>query len=658
MKKRIICILLVLVLTAALFPAGAFAAADPALLESVQIGGFRFNYYQGDILVVEGSGRLWLQFWSSDVVRMASTAKTIEIGKGITAVDGAIFGTSPAVEELKLPDTLTEIGSCFKDCSHLKSVEIPDSVKSITADSFRNCSALESVKLSVNVDTIFPYCFSGCTSLKTIYPTKQLTMISEEAFSGCTSLESFDMPNVTNLGRYAFGGCTKLNSVNIGSHLDYVGGDVFLGTPYYTDPANWDNGLFYVGNVLVKADKSVTSCEVRKGTTAISDNAFSSCEGFKEVTLPQGLKSIGRYAFGGAEFESIDIPDSVNRIEPYAFSGCANLKSVTLPAKLKILNANVFYACTSLTEAVIPEGVTSVDLCAFSECSNIRRIVLPATLEDLQNPRYVFDDIEYVFCGTERDWNGVPNPDQHEKLSSLIVYHSHSWGDWQVGQAAGCTEKGFDVAYCSECGSSRVRDIAAAGHCFENRVCTRCGMPAPNPFTDIKENDIWFNSVMWAYYSEPRITAGFTETEFRPTAPCNRGQVVTFLWRALDCPVPMSVSCRFTDVSASSPYYNAIIWAADEKVTTGFDETHFRPGQTVTRAQFVTFLWRAMGCPQPESMENPFVDVSETSPYYTAILWAAESGVTNGYGNNDFRPNATCSRWQVVEFMFRALGDK
>ena len=106
---------------------------------------------------------------------------------------------------------------------------------------------------------------------------------------------------------------------------------------------------------------------------------------------------------------------------------------------------------------------------------------------------------------------------------------------------------------------------------------------------------------------------------------------------------------------ACQPYYTAILWAAENGITTGYSDGTFRPHAQVKRAEFVTFLWRYYGQPSPSSLDNPFVDVSPSSVFYKAILWAAEEGITQGYGNNDFQPNRICSRWQVVTFLHRAM---
>lgn len=180
--------------------------------------------------------------------------------------------------------------------------------------------------------------------------------------------------------------------------------------------------------------------------------------------------------------------------------------------------------------------------------------------------------------------------------------------------------------------------------------------PLVNPFTDVKETAVYYDAVLWAYYHEPQITKGVTDTEFMPDDSCVRGQVVTFLWRAAGCPEPEG-ECPFDDVAENSVYRNAITWAAEQGITTGFYDGTFRPNEPVTRAQFVTFLWRAEGKLDTTLTKNVFVDVSESSPYYPAILWAYESGVTQGYGGDLFKPDMVCTRWHVVLLMQRCLDE-
>ena len=173
------------------------------------------------------------------------------------------------------------------------------------------------------------------------------------------------------------------------------------------------------------------------------------------------------------------------------------------------------------------------------------------------------------------------------------------------------------------------------------------------PFTDVTAG-VYHDAIMWAYKS--KITTGVTDTTFAPKDSCTRAQIVTFLYRAAGSPeVSESVTNPFTDVSKDSVYYNAIMWAVEKGITTGVTKTTFEPGSPCTRAQIVTFLYREAGSPElAKDAANPFSDVSDSSVYYNAILWAVEKGITTGVTETTFVPNDTCTRAQAVTFLFRA----
>ena len=206
-----------------------------------------------------------------------------------------------------------------------------------------------------------------------------------------------------------------------------------------------------------------------------------------------------------------------------------------------------------------------------------------------------------------------------------------------------------------------------AAHGYKDGVCTVCGAKDPdytppvvkeNPFVDVSESSVYYDAILWAYYHEPQqITGGYTATEFRPGNPCTRGQVVTFLWRAAGCPELTGDTSMFKDASSiAAPYQKAVAWAVEKGITTGFADGTFRPNDSVTRAQFVTFLWRYENKPATSGSIAGFTDASSIAePYQQAVAWAVEKGITTGYNDGSFRPNATCTRWAVVLFMYRDM---
>ena len=248
-------------------------------------------------------------------------------------------------------------------------------------------------------------------------------------------------------------------------------------------------------------------------------------------------------------------------------------------------------------------------------------------------------------------------------VDSYVDALGHDFGEWKVTTAPTCTEKGVETHSCSRCNATETRAVAALGHEYKSGKCVRCG-EMNNPFTDIGGlKQEMQDAILWAYYHEPeQITSGFTATEFRPNNDCTRGQVVTFLWRAAGCPEPESKECNFKDVhytlanGKDNPYYEAILWATENGITTGYNDGTFRPDDTVTRAQFVTFLWRHEGKPATSGSIDGFNDAASISdPYQQAVAWAVEKGITTGYNDGTFRPNDTCTRWSVVLFMYRDM---
>ena len=174
--------------------------------------------------------------------------------------------------------------------------------------------------------------------------------------------------------------------------------------------------------------------------------------------------------------------------------------------------------------------------------------------------------------------------------------------------------------------------------------------PSQKGFNDVKSGDYFYDAVNWAV--EKGITTGTSATTFSPNASCTRAQIVTFLWRASGSPEPKTASNSFTDVAANAYYRKAVLWAVENGITTGTSATTFSPGAPCTRAQGVTFLWRANGS-KAASAAASFTDVASDAFYAPAVAWAAEQNVTGGVGNGLFSPDTTCTRAQIVSMLYR-----
>lgn len=173
-----------------------------------------------------------------------------------------------------------------------------------------------------------------------------------------------------------------------------------------------------------------------------------------------------------------------------------------------------------------------------------------------------------------------------------------------------------------------------------------------NSFVDVPSGSYYYDAVLWAVKNS--ITTGTDAIHFSPDGICTRAQAVTFLWRAAGSPAPKSSAMPFIDVPAGSYYYDAVLWAVESGITKGASDTTFSPNATCTRAQIVTFLWRSQNAPTAGS-SNPFTDVAAGDYYADAVLWAVKNDITKGTGATTFSPDADCTRAQIVTFLWRTM---
>ena len=176
------------------------------------------------------------------------------------------------------------------------------------------------------------------------------------------------------------------------------------------------------------------------------------------------------------------------------------------------------------------------------------------------------------------------------------------------------------------------------------------GNPQTGVFVDVATGSYYEDAVDWAV--ENGITKGTDDTHFSPDGICTRAQAVTFLWRTAGSPKPETRAMPFTDVPVGSYYYDAVLWAVENGITKGTSDTTFSPNMTCTRAQIVAFLWRSEKSPAAGTA-NPFADVKSTAYYADAVLWAVKENITKGTTSTTFSPNADCTRAQIVTFLWR-----
>ena len=672
-------------------------------------------------------------------------------------------GNSPLVV---IPDRIagfpvTSIGTeAFFCCDLLTDIELPDSLTSIGSRAFYNCSSLTEIELPESITTIGDGAFFSCIKLTEFIIPEGVVSIGEQAFYKCVGLTGIDIPaSVVTVGSEAFSLCSGLLDIRVDENNRNYSSD--------------DRGILFnkEKTLLIAAPGGITdSYEVPVGVTAIGKYAFFFCNSLLGITIPDSVVIIDDSAIYGCGslteirvdennriyssddrgvlfnkektllilapgwlIDSYQIPDGVIFIGDYAFNCCDSLLSIIISETVTSIGNRAFSDCQGLRDIVIPQSVTSIGDNAFSSCYNLSTIRFAGNAPEFGE--FVFSgitatasypvgdpswtsDVMQNYGGTI-SWIAY-EPHVHEYTSavtaptcteqgftthacacgdSYVSDHTdplgHDMGEWEPVSDPTCTKDGTESRSCSRCGNTETRAIEATGHSHEAAVtaptctvhgwttytchcgdfylddfvdalghdyadgtCTRCGRADPEhqptgpSFTDVPTDSFFEEPVEWAV--ENGVTFGTSDTTFSPGDLCLRAHVVTFLWRAAGCPAPQSSANPFVDVTPGAFYYDAVLWAVENGITNGTDATHFDPAGICNRVQIVAFLHRAFGSPAVEGVSNPFSDVPVDAWYAAPILWAVENGVTNGLSATEFGPTADCNRAQAVTFLYRA----
>ena len=692
---------------------------------------------------------------------------SIVIPDSVTSIDNYAFRDCTSLVSVDIPNSVTRIGyGAFNGCTSLVSVDIPNSVTSIGEGAFGNCTKLTSIEIPNSVTIIDNYAFQGCTSLVSINIPNSVTRIGDVAFSGCTSLTSVDIKSCIYIGKNVFKSCTSLKNVTLPANLKSIGNSTFNGC---TSLENIDiKSCNYIEDYVFQGCTSLKNVTLSANLSSIGNFSFQGCTSLETINILNKVSSIGNSAFSGCTaLTTVYLPTSVKTIGNGAFRYCTSLADVYYagdaaqwnaikiePYNEPLTGATIHYGGTahthSYTAAVTAPTCTEQGYTTYT-CScgdSYKSDYKDALGHDYQNgtctrcgakdpsvtPPHTHDYKSVVtkptcteqgyttytcsICGDsyKGDYKdarghlfvlgkcircGEKDPDSHthEYTKTVVAptcttrgYTEHvcSCGssyktnytaalghDYKNGlctrcgakdpsahthdykavvTAPTCTERGYTTYTCSVCGDSyKGSYVDPLGHDYKNGTCTRCGAKDPNykpqaNFTDVAPGSYCYDAVQWAVANG--ITNGTDATHFSPNAGCTRGQVVTFLWRAAGEPV-VSGNVGFVDVAPGSYCYEAVKWAVANGITRGTDATHFSPNATCTRGQVVTFMYRAEGEPAVGG-SNGFVDVAASSYCYNAVQWAVANGITKGTDATHFSPNATCTRGQVVTFLYRA----
>lgn len=607
--------------------------------------------------------------------------------------------------------------------------------------------------------------FTGCTGVKRVGVSDTVEKLDLKAFSGCTALEAFAVAEGNKTYASVDGVLFDAGKTRL---ICYPAGK--SGSSYTVpETVKEIEKSAFAGAKLESIGMSDT-------VTAIGEGAFSNCAKLKSVVLSKGLAELKASLFSGcSSLAAISVPDSVKTLGEGVFSGCSSIKTVKIPGEVTVIPKNAFSGCAALESVTIPAGVTAVGEAAFDGCTSLKRVTflgkdyewgkvtiagkndaLDSATKNFPNHTHSYVDTVVAPTCTENGYTvhkcscGDTKTDSYTKMlghnyrggictrCGVLEDHKHDFKSTVT--APTCTTEGYTTYTCS-CGESYKKDyvsalehklelknekkagcltggytgdevcavcgkvlktgtvILALGHSTELRnekaatctaggytgdlVCVRCGdmigqgkatnalghkfsggkcsvcgaketssePAAPKSFDDVRPGTFYYDAVKWSV--ENNITKGTGASTFSPGDSCSRYQIVTFLWRACGCPTAAS-AVSFSDVSPTDSFYEAVRWAVERGITKGTGGSRFSPYATCTRAQIVTFLYRAAGSPAVSSGIR-FFDVAPNAFYRDAVAWATERGITKGTSDTTFSPDAICTRAEVVTLLYRTL---
>lgn len=544
------------------------------------------------------------------------------VPSGTVAIAGGAFKDCSKLESLVIPDSVTAIGkSAFENCAALKRITLPKSITKLEALTFSGCAALAEITLPDGLKALGEKVFSGCAALKSVKIPAEVTVIPTEAFSGCSSLESITIPkNVSHINERAFDGCTALKKV------DYLGSDT-----------DWSQVTKETGNnVLDNAEKSFTR----------TDHEHKYTDTVIPPTCTERGCTVHLCACGDKREDSYTPPLG------HSYKGGICVRCGILDPNGDTQHEHDFIP-TVTKPTCLTEGFTTY-ACSCGECYTKDYVSAVGHKTQLQNAKtagcltggYTGDEV-CTFCG------------KVFKQGSVIFALGHDPQPARV-KAPTCTESGYTGdLICMRCGDMTQigKTVAAAGHKFFGGVCSVCGTKgaeAVPEFADVKPGAFYFDAVQWAVKNG--ITNGTGKNTFSPNDVCSRYQIVMFLWRAAGRP-EAKAAVSFADVKHGDIFYEAVQWAVERGITKGTSSTSFSPFAPCARGQIVTFLYRSAGSPAISGTCD-FSDVSAGSFCHDAVIWASSEGITKGTSAGRFSLNEGCTRAQVVTFLYRASGGK
>jgi len=746
MKKNLLALLLVCCIVLGMLPA-ASAATSGTYNDDIQ---WSFDENSG-VLTLSGAGDMVLSDSGYPWLAYKDKITSIEFDESLTKIGDEAFYGCTALKKVNIPGTVKEIGSfAFAACTALESVVLSDGVEIMSSFVFSDCTALKQVTLSATVDRM-DSTFKNCTALEHVIVPEGVTelvstfaqcynLISVDlpstveaimgAFADCRSLSSLELPDgLRVIGENAFFGCISLGEMIIPATVDTIQGYAFCGgkdangayqkgidpiyflgdaplfnsntfdgdvfsqeiTCYYPDGnATWTkdvlqdyggdvNWVAYNPDTMEPIEPDPSEPDPTEPSTPDDPDHSGICG---EDIFWKFYPDTGTlYIYGSGTMTTNDygspwkhLRDKILRIEfapevtnigDYAFKALKSLDKVAIPAHIISIGQGAFESCTSLNEVVIKGPVTELRN-TFNQCRGLRSVALPDTVETMVD----------TFSGCE----SLETVDLPNNLKVMNNVFRACYKLKEVNVPEGVVDIDGSFWQCRNLTKVELPDSVenlgsrTFGCCHSLKMLT---IPKNVKYigywafdwVEILHKNPSVNGVQIifftgdapefdaeAFYSlnESKITCYYPQGNNTWTKDVLQNYGGNVTWKAYD---PAEAGNPFTDVKSSDYYFEPVMWALQNNITAGTSANRFSPNMTCTRGQVVTFLWRAAGEPEPVTTQNPFTDVKPSDYFYKAVLWAVENNITSGTGNGKFSPNMACSRAQVATFLWRANGE-
>lgn len=604
---------------------------------------------------------------------------SVSIPVGITELgDGAFYGCS-LLENVEIPTGVTKIGAGAFSKTSIKNPFIPACVENIGGPLFEECAALETISIDAenpNYDSR-----NNCNAIiesqtntliegfKNTQIPDDIEIIEKEAFTRHSCPAEIHFPaSLTKIGRYAFKDCADLKKITFSENSS-----VKIGYLAFNNCANLSGTLRLYPGIVLDAEyifgncSSLTKVVLPDAYTSIPAATFAGCSGLKSVNLPESLTDLGAGAFENcSSLTSISFPANLTSLSNRAFAGCNSLTSVEIPENIVMIGFETFLHCEKLASVTLPSDIRIIGVHAFA-CENLKNVYYDGgkklwnTIESFDNSadEYIFKGFGGVYpFGFPEDatfhYKSIPVQQTLElgAISSIDLMPQNlpaGIAPEDIGWESDNTEAAVVDSNGRVSGIARGSAVVTAYLKEDPSIKGSCKITVL--FADATHENVTSGIFKAIYWVADKKITG-EKVYFGTNNTITRGQFVRFLYRYAGSPKVTNTQNPFKDVDSSYTHYKAIMWAVGKGLIGGYTingKQYFKPNESVDRYSVATVLWKLAGSPKVKNAEKPFVDVAKSTP----IAWGAEMGIIKGYSDGTFKPKAKNKRGDFALILYR-----